>query len=341
MNPEVIVKVAFSYWQKVSAAALRLWGKTIFRYGLVAALSLTLLFYLTFVQVPINFPSGKMVRVPEGSTAKQAVAIFRDRHVVRSGWLLEKLILLRDGEGKVAYGDYRFAKPISVWEVAERVVNGRFELLSLRVTIPEGYTREDIANYFSASKNFDNFNKTEFLQITAEKEGYLFPDTYLFYSNADATTVANAMENNFKEKIALLADDIKRFGKTTEDVVTMASLLEREARTTESRQIIAGILWKRIKIGMPLQVDAAFNYVNGKNTFELSTKDLLIDSPYNTYRYKGLPKGPIANPGLEALKAAVTPISTNYLFYLSDASGALHYAKDFAAHKRNKALYIP
>jgi UPF0755 protein len=120
----------------------------------------------------------------------------------------------------------------------------------------------------------------------------------------------------------------------------MASILEAEARTTETRKIISGILWKRMEIGMPLQVDAPFQYIIGKNTFQLTTNDLKFDSPYNTYKYKGLPPGPIGNPGLDAISATVNPIKTNYLYYLSDVRGNMHYAKTFAEHVINKEKYL-
>jgi UPF0755 protein len=120
----------------------------------------------------------------------------------------------------------------------------------------------------------------------------------------------------------------------------MASIIEKEARTMEARQIIAGILWKRISIGMPLQVDVSFKYINGKVTEDLTLADLKIDSPYNSYLYKGLPPTPIANPGLDSIKATIKPIKTDYLYFLSDKNGGMHYAKDYAEHLHNKELYL-
>lgn len=340
MPVEPFIKTFLSYCRVQIG---RIWNafRTPANFRLVlGVLGLSLGIYLALIQTPSTFPEGKMVKIPEGSTSKEAARIFKEAGVVRSAWLLEKLIIAKSAENEVAFGDYRFARPISVFEVAERAATGRFELLSIRMTIPEGYTRFDIAEAFEKN-DFDNFNAEEFLRLTEEKEGFLFPDTYMFYSNADAEKVIGTMEENFWQKIGLLQNDIERFGRSLRDVVIMASILEREARTTESRQIIAGILWQRIKIGMPLQVDAAFNYVNGKSTFELTTADLRKDAPYNTYTNKGLPPGAIANPGLAALKAAVTPIATRYLYYLSDSEGELHYARDFDTHKRNKAKYLP
>ena len=120
----------------------------------------------------------------------------------------------------------------------------------------------------------------------------------------------------------------------------MASIIEREAITPEARRIVSGILWKRIKMGMPLQVDATFAYVNGKNTYELTAEDLHIDSKYNTYEYKGLPPGPICNPGLDSIIATIEPTATPYLYYLSEKNGTMHYAKTFEEHKMNKVKYM-
>ena len=120
----------------------------------------------------------------------------------------------------------------------------------------------------------------------------------------------------------------------------MASLLEEEAATLEDRQIIAGILWRRMAAGMPLQVDAVFPYIIGKNSFELTTNDLKTDSPYNTYTNRGLPPGPITNPGLDSILAAVTPQKTSYVYYLSDHDGNFHYSTTYEQHLQAKAKYL-
>ena len=122
----------------------------------------------------------------------------------------------------------------------------------------------------------------------------------------------------------------------------MASLIEEETRTQEERPTVAGILWKRLDIDMPLQVDATFSYINGKNTFELTLDDIADDtSPYNTYAHKGLPPGPISNPGLDSIVAALYPKENPYLYYLADLSGTTHYSRTFDEHKEKKFRYLP
>lgn len=201
----------------------------------------------------------------------------------------------------------------------------QFSLLQVKVTIPEGYTVKDIAEKFN---RFNNFDKENFLKIA--KEGYLFPDTYFLTGKETEENIIKKMEENFKIKA----------GEARPEIIIMASLLEREARTIEDRKIISGILWKRLEAGMPLQVDAIFSYIIDKTSAELTLDDLKIDSLYNTYLYKGLPLAPICNPGLDAIDAAENPIDSLYWYYLSDKNSIIHYAKTFEEHKQNKFRYL-
>jgi UPF0755 protein len=148
------------------------------------------------------------------------------------------------------------------------------------------------------------------------------------------------MEQNFYHRIEPLEGLIADFGKPLDEVLTMASLLEKEARTPVSRRTIAGILWNRIDANMPLQVDAVFGYIKKGDIYSPKFSDLKVDSPYNTYKYKGLPPGPIANPSLASIRAAVTPIESSYLFYLSDRGGRMHYSTAYSQHLRYKRMYL-
>ena len=120
----------------------------------------------------------------------------------------------------------------------------------------------------------------------------------------------------------------------------MASLVEKEARTDANRRIVAGVLWNRLALGMPLQVDAVFGYIFDRDTYSPSFEDLKVDSPYNTYTHKGLPPGPISNPGLESIYAALYPTKTNYLYYLTGRDTLMHYAKTYAEHQANRRKYL-
>jgi len=168
----------------------------------------------------------------------------------------------------------------------------------------------------------------------------MFPDTYFFHPGQSTETILSVFDNNFRTKMFGVQKQLAASGHTLDELVVMASILEKEASKTKDRQMIAGVLWHRIDIGMPLQVDAVFPYIIGKNTFELTTDDLKFDSPYNTYKYKGLPPGPIDNPGLDSIVAAATPIKTKYIYFLSDKNGIFHYATTYAQHMAYRKQYL-
>ncbi len=259
-------------------------------------------------------------------------------HHIRSAWLFKALIVLMGRQREVLTGDYFFTEPQNLFSLVMRMTHGQFGVAGVRLTIPEGSSRKDIATI--ASKLFKNFDSIEFLSATKNEEGYLFPDTYHFLPNTGTQDVLTALRINFKKKAADLSVAVAQSSHSLSDVITMASLVEKEGRTTETRRIIAGILWKRISLGMPLQVDSSFLYINGKTTSQLTLADLALKSPYNTYTQKGLPPTPIDNPGLDSINATLDPISTPYLYFLSDKNGVMHYATTLAEHNRNKDLYL-
>ncbi|MEK7514387.1 MAG: endolytic transglycosylase MltG [Patescibacteria group bacterium] len=285
---------------------------------------------------PEDFPVGDMATIEKGGTLSQITQEFKKAHIIRSSYLFKVFVVLFRGDRGVFAGDYFLEKPISVFTLALRVTSDDQRFTPITIIVPEGFTIFDIANLFE--ERFSKFDRERFLSLAPE--GYLFPDTYLFLSTVRAEEVIAVMRENFYKKTESLGSLIASSTSPLEDIVSMASILEKEARTIETRRIIAGILWKRLSIDMPLQVDVSFEYINGKNSYELTTDDLAIDSPYNSYKYKGLPPTPISNPGLSALTAALTPIKTPYLYFLSDRRGVMHYARNFEEHKENRALYL-
>lgn len=294
--------------------------------------------YLYVIKAPSEFPTKTTFTISEGLTLTEIAESFEEEKIIKSSFWLKNIVAILGGEKGVFAGDYYFNKKSNVFSIAWRISKGIFDLTPVKITIPEGATNKDISLIISSK--LKNFNDEEFLLLVEGKEGYLFPDTYFFLPNVKPKSVIQTLEQNFSNRIGEIRADIIRFGESLEDVVIMASLLEKEARTVVTRRTIAGILWTRIEIGMPLQVDAVFEYINGKNTFELTLDDLTIDSPYNTYVYKGLPVGPIANPGLESMRDAINPIPSEYLFYLSDSDGNMHYSETFEGHKQNKSRYL-
>ncbi len=304
----------------------------------IAVLLIIGFFYTVFFRPPADFPSGAVISVARGTNLKSIADQFEREHIVRSSvWLTNFVILIGRAE-RVTEGDYYFPKPESVYSIARRITSGNYKLEPTKVTFPEGSSIFDMAEIIT--DKFPRFNERGFLAAAKDLEGYLFPDTYLFMPSVSPEDMIRVLRATFATKIAPLEDDIAAFGKPLNDVVTMASILEGEARLMETRQMVAGILWKRLREGMPLQVDAAFKYVNGKTSEELTQSDLRIDSPYNTYRYKGLPPTPISNPGLDAIKAAITPIDSPYYYFLTDDNGTMHYAKTLEEHAANSKKYL-
>jgi UPF0755 protein len=184
------------------------------------------------------------------------------------------------------------------------------------------------------------FDPELFLEETKDLEGFLFPDTYFISPAADTDDVIALLHDNYETNVAPLREVINSSGMTEHDVVTLASILEKEAAGSADRATIAGILKNRIKTGMRLQVDAPFLYEYKIGQSQLTPEMIKTDSPYNTYTRSGLTPGPIGNPGLASIKAVLYPAASSYLFYLHDNNGRVHYAKTFAEHKRNIQTYL-
>ena len=300
-----------------------------------SALSLV---YLFFYQTPDRFPLGQVVTIYSGQSLQEITDNLYNTHVIKSPFVFRTHVIILGGEKRVIAGDYLLDSRVGPADLAYRLVEGKFHLPVVKMTIPEGWNVFEIGDYLE--KKLLNFNKKLFLTLAKEKEGYLFPDTYFVSPTAKPEEIVERMYRTFEQKII----SVPGFSTTTrpiKDIIIMASIIEDEARTTESRQIISGILWKRLSIKMALQVDSAFKYINGKNTFELTAGDLKINSPYNTYLYNGLPQGPIGNPGLDSIFSALNPINTKYLYFLTSRDGkTIHYAKTFEEHKKNRELYL-
>ncbi len=311
-------------------------SRTIF--VLLAVFFVGILLYQEFLSPPPLFPKDTLLVIPKGFTLSQASGLLKDNHMIRHPMLFETIVVILGGESSVRYGDYKFSSPESAFTIARRVVSADFGLVPVSITIPEGITVAQVGDIFK--KQLPGFNADVFVRIAKKDEGYLFPDTYRFFPNVSELEAYRTMRSMFDKKIASVQDEISKSGKELKDIIVMASLLEKEARTMETRRMISGILWKRLSIGMPLQVDAVFEYILGKNTYMLTTEDLRFNSPYNTYIHKGLPPGPIASPGLVSIQAALNPIESPYLFYLSDREGNVYYSRTHDEHVQKKARYL-
>lgn len=294
--------------------------------------------YYILLSPPDKFDAGGFVRIAKGTTIPDTAQYLYDRSFIRSRTVFKLLMRSPLASDKMVAGDYLFDKPISTITIVRRLTSGDFNLKPFKVTIPEGIPVKTIAAILA--KNVTGFDSKVFYNLASTSEGYLFPDTYFISPLANEGEIVEMMRDNFFSNISSLRPTILLSARGEKQIMTMASIVELEASKSEDRKMIAGILWNRFDMGMRLQVDAVFPYILGKNTFQLTTKDLQVDSPYNTYRYKGLPPGPVSNPGLDAIKASLNPTPSKYIYYLSDKDGVMHYATTYEEHLKNKAKYL-
>ena len=241
-------------------------------------------------------------------------------------------------------GTYLMSSGMDEEAALKKIVSG--EVVLIKFTIPEGFTVRDIANRLAEEGIVD---KKEFLKkakkftpfpymkkggdIRYAAEGYLFPDTYEIHENPTVDNILEVMSSDFDQRLTEeMRARAKEMNLSIHDLVTLASLVEKEARYDADRPIIAQVFLKRLKIGMPLQTDASLQYLMDAPKEDVSISDTKIDSPYNTYQNAGLPPGPIANPGMAAIEAVLHPADTDYLYFVADRDGHNHYASTYDEH---------
>lgn len=322
----------------------------------IAGLFIFLAAFVYEIYIPQAGKNPKKVEIQQGLGSRQIGELLRGSGIIRSKWTFVVYVSLTGNASRLKPGIYTFRnEPISII-ARDLVEGGRRELT---ITIPEGWTIKEIKNYLQ-SEGFDTGKEPEIpverfpylAQIPKglDLEGYLFPDTYRIFKNSTWEVITLKMLENFDRKLTSdLRAEIARRNLTTFDVVRMASLLEKEVTSDEDRALVSGILWKRLKLGIGLQVDATVVFAkqqmaNRKSQIvgngKISTEDTKIDSPYNTYKYRGLPIGPISNPGLSAIKAAIYPKDSPYLYYLSAPDGRTIFSKTLEEHNEAKAKYL-
>ena len=266
-------------------------------------------------------------------------------------------------------GDYALSPSMSISQIVNKFVDG--DILKQVVTILEGYNLRDIGDYFKKNNIFsvvdlwnttgfspydENFfidtealnqieNKYDFLSDKPKNvslEGYIFPDTYWLKTSASVNDFVEEALNNFDKKLTLeLRQEIARQNKTIFEIITAASIIEKEVRGVEDKKIVSDIFWRRLEAGIPLQSCASIVYITGQKSVEISKNDMAIDSPYNTYKYKGLPVGPICNPGMESILAAIYPTKNDYWYFLNrQDTGEAIFSRTLEEHNIAKAKYL-
>jgi UPF0755 protein len=335
---------------------------------LIILLSLVFIYQGTYLPKNPEITEGENFLVEKGENLFQVAQNLKDRGLIKNKYLFVLYVLLKGEQKNLKAGEYLLAPSMAVDEIAKKIISG--ETVKAVITIPEGWNLRDIGWYFEnkgifqAEEFFEivgfpliDYNKTadlpkpkdfsqdfDFLKDKPQNvglEGYLFPDTYQIEKGSSVEEVVRIMLSNFDKKLTPeLREEIQKQNKTIFEIITMASLLEKEVKTKEEKEIVAGILWKRLKYGIPLQVDATITYITGKKTIKISKDELQIDSPYNTYKYSGLPFGPICNPGLESISAAIYPKESNYWYYLSTPEGKTIFSRTLTEHNIAKAKHL-
>ena len=295
--------------------------------------------FFTSLGAPADFPEdGTTFTIMQGDNAKNIGTELVDQHFIRSRFIFATLVSLFGGEHSISPGDYDFSKDHSVIGIARQIATGNHNIQQIKITVPEGMTISEIDALLSSK--LPTLLHNDFALKAKGQEGYLFPETYFFYPKIETETIVANMRSMFDRQTSELFQKNSITESKQKNIVIMASLIEREAHGDDDRGTIAGILYNRLDIHMPLQVDATVAYAAGVSENNLKKADFSVDSPYNTYKYKGLPPGPISNPGLEALTAAVQPTASEYLYYLHDSRGTIHYAKTYKEHLANIKKYL-
>lgn len=322
----------------------------------ITGLLLLLILFYTFFQIyiPVNPLSHETITytVQKGWGDDDIASDLKNSGMIRSSYFFQLYAIASFNHTGLQAGRYTISRDMSVYKIVKKMAQG--DVLRDRFVIYEGWTLADIEEYlqsrgvctkeeFIEAIKIDWGSEFKFLIDKPENvglEGYLFPDTYEIAEGQTCQDMIATMLDNFEKKLTPeLESKIQYQRKTIFEVITMASLLEKEVKTLEDKKIVSGILWKRLAAGMALQLDSTVNYITGKNDPGVSIKDTKINSYYNTYKYPGLPKGPISNPGMDSIIAALEPTKTDYWYYLS-ASGKTYFAKTLQEHATNRAKYL-
>jgi len=346
-------------YERVAAPAGRRWFK------LIKIILIVVFFWLVSTSFWSIFHDSQpapavpqiTVTIPAGASSKQISTLLTDAKVIDKAWLFLTYVRLRGYQNELQSGVYTFNEGTSIRRVVNWLVAGK-QNAETKVTLVEGWTAAQYATVLSqalAGANAASWQRDFMNQLQqsysydwlaskptgVDLEGYLFPDTYRFNNSATPTEVIKILLDTFERRVTPeMRTEITRQDKTMHQVVTLASIIEREVQTPKDRRLVADIFWRRLAINMPLQADSTVNYITGKKDPSISAVDRAIDSPYNTYRYPGLPPGSISNPGLDAIQAAITPEVNDAWYFLTTPNGEVIYSRTLAEQTAAKFKYL-
>ncbi|HJV33392.1 MAG TPA: endolytic transglycosylase MltG [Patescibacteria group bacterium] len=305
-------------------------------------------------------PKTILYVVPQGAGARAIGEGLEKAGLIRSPKYFLFTVWRRGDKDAFKAGSYELTPSMSTREIEALLAKGEPVSNEVAVTLLEGWTIDDMADYLEAqgiasreefyaeagesakpASGLPDWNASypalRSRPADASLEGYLFPDTYRIYADGGAKALVRRMLDNFEAKLTPeLRAEIKASGRSFHEIVTMASIIEREVRSDEDRALVSGIFWKRVDAGRGLEADSTVNYITGHSKPSVSYEETRIDHPWNTYKYRGLPPGPIGNPSLSAILAAIRPKANPYWYFLTDPQGKVYYARTLEEHAANR-----
>lgn len=316
-----------------------------------------------YIQNIINRPyniqdnTAREFIIKEGEKVKQISANLEKEELISGKDFFEIYVWQERVASRIQAGNYELSSSMTIPEIVDIFIAGEVKSDDIYITIPEGFSNKEIDKRLAEKGlilegEFLDFDKKqdvdsseyEFLQDKPKEaglQGYYFPDTYIYYKNSSLKDIAKKMLDNFDRKLSLeLKEETKKQNKSVFETIILASIIEKEAKFPEDMKKISNVFQNRLNAGQKLQSDATINYITGSGRTQSTFEDLQIDSPFNTYKYAGLPPGPISNPGIAAIEAAVYQEKTDYFYFLTKSDGKAIFSKTYNEHLKNKSKYL-
>ncbi len=309
-----------------------------------AAVGIVLSFFVAF-GAPRVGTQAEQFTVEKGSTLRDISNALAEQGFVRSALAFHIFFHVFDDRKTISPGGYYISSSMSDWTIADTLISSS----SMKwVTIPEGLRKEEIANILRTDLNWSSSTEAEFLADTNAKpdyvEGVYFPNTYLIPTTNTPQDVVSELVSEFNQKFAPYQQEAANQNEKWTTILTLASIIQREAAGVADMPLISGILWNRLLQNMPLDVDSTLQYARGDTPTgwwaPITSADKQLDSPFNTYLHTGLPPHPISNPGVAAISAALNPATTTCLYYLHDANRQIHCADTLDQQENNIVKYL-
>ena len=330
------------------------------KYSVIILVAILLIGGLFYFRRQVYYSHGsredsKSFEIKEGTGVAEIANGLKEDNLISGKIYFYHYIQSHKLKSKVMPGVYSLSGNMTIPEIATIITNPESQFI--KITFPEGFTAEQMAErltengldgkgFLEIVENPAKFKK-RYSYLTPENvktlEGYLFPDTYFFKKEISAENIIGRLLDTFDQKLSeQMRQDITNQKKSINEIITMASIVEREVQVSSDMKVVSGIFWNRINIGQRLQSDAPLSYILKDKNDQHSGKDLELDSPYNTYKYAGLPPGPISNPGINAINATIYPKDSSYNFFLTvtiDGEKKVIYSKNFEEHVANRQKY--